>query len=125
LIALKTARHGDNAELIGWESTFSNRLNHPLIVDLRDFDFADVAFASEFAGNGSLACHLTAKRGLGSANRITMIITGIALGMAFVHFRDVIHCHLKPDDVSLDWDWNVRIANWSSSVSSREEKPRK
>jgi serine/threonine protein kinase len=38
--------------------------------------------------------------------------------MRFVHSRGVIHCNLTPDNILVDWDWNVRIADFGSSTSS-------
>jgi serine/threonine protein kinase len=73
---------------------------------------------TEFAGNGSLANHLSpAEYPLSGANRITRIIVGIALAMRFLHSRGFIHFDLKPDNILLDWDWNVRIADFGQSIS--------
>jgi serine/threonine protein kinase len=73
---------------------------------------------TEFAGNGSLANHLSsAKCPLSGANRIVRIIVGIALAMRFLHSRGFIHFDLKPDSVLLDWNWNVRIADFGQSIS--------
>jgi serine/threonine protein kinase len=54
---------------------------------------------------------------LSGANRITRIIVGIALAMRFLHSRGFIHIDLKPDNILLDWDWNVRIADFGQSIS--------
>jgi serine/threonine protein kinase len=54
---------------------------------------------------------------LSGANRITRIIVGIALAMRFLHSRGFIHFDLKPDNILLDWDWNVRIADFGQSIS--------
>jgi serine/threonine protein kinase len=73
---------------------------------------------TEFAGNGSLANHLSsAEYPLHGANRITRILVGIALAMRFLHSRGFVHCDLKPDNILLDWDWNVRIADFGQSIS--------
>jgi serine/threonine protein kinase len=51
------------------------------------------------------------------ANKIARIIVGIALAMRFLHSRYFIHCDLKPDNILLDWNWNVRIADFGRSIS--------
>jgi serine/threonine protein kinase len=73
---------------------------------------------TEFAGNGSLANHLLpSKYHLISPNKIARIIIGIALAMRFLHSRYFIHCDLKPDNILLDWNWNVRITDFGQSIS--------
>jgi serine/threonine protein kinase len=54
---------------------------------------------------------------LSGTNRIARIIVGIALAMRFLHSRGFIHGDLKPDNILLDWDWNVRIADFGQSIS--------
>jgi serine/threonine protein kinase len=39
-----------------------------------------------------------------------------------MHSRDLIHCHLTPDNLLLDWDWNVRIADFGSGAFSNERE---
>jgi serine/threonine protein kinase len=52
-----------------------------------------------------------------SPNKIARIIVGVALAMRFLHSRGFIHRDLKPDNILLDWDWNVRIADFGQSIS--------
>jgi serine/threonine protein kinase len=47
---------------------------------------------------------------------MTKIIAGIALAMRYVHSKGVIHRNLTPDNILLDWDWNVRIADFGCST---------
>jgi serine/threonine protein kinase len=77
------------------------------------------SIVTEFAGNGLLASFFTAsdQRRLRDPNRIAKIIAGIALAMGFVHSRGVIHRDLNPDNILLDWDWKVRIADFARSSS--------
>jgi serine/threonine protein kinase len=86
--------------------------------------------AMQFAGNASLASHLSSssiqspnKSRLSGANGITKIIVGIALAMRFVSSQGIIHRDLKPENILLDWDWIVRIADfghsrWQTEVAS-------
>jgi serine/threonine protein kinase len=48
--------------------------------------------------------------------RIAKVIAGIALAMRHVHSQRVIHGNLTPDNILIDWDWNVRIANFGHSI---------
>jgi serine/threonine protein kinase len=119
LIATKTARNQHCAELIGRELEVLKTLKHPLILELRE-QISDSQHNSmivtEFAGSGSLADHLPpAEFPLSGANRIAKVIAGIALAMRFVHSRGIIHRDLRPDDILLDWDWKVRIADFGHS----------
>jgi serine/threonine protein kinase len=61
---------------------------------------------------------------LSGSNRITKVIVGIALAMRYLHSQEIIHCDLKPANILLDWNWNVRIADFDqSSVSNKTEIP--
>jgi serine/threonine protein kinase len=99
-------------------------VKHPLILGyISDTSDHNSAIVTEFAGNGSLANHLSpAEFPLSGANRITRIIVGIALAMRFLHSRYFIHFDLKPDNILLDWDWNVRIADFGQSISLNNAK---
>jgi serine/threonine protein kinase len=108
--------------LIRREAVILKTVKHPLIVellgDISDTPNHNSAIVTEFAGNGSLTNHLSrAKYHLISPNKIARIIVGIALAMRFLHSRYFIHYDLKPDNILLDWDWNVRIADFGQSIS--------
>jgi serine/threonine protein kinase len=45
------------------------------------------------------------------------IIVGIVLAMSYVHSQKVIHRDLTPENIMLDWKWNVRIADFGRSTS--------
>jgi serine/threonine protein kinase len=94
-------------------------VKHPLILGyISDTSDHNSVIVTEFAGNGSLTNHLSpAEYPLNGANRITRIIVGIALAMRFLHSQYFIHCDLKPDNILLDWNWNVRIADFGQSIS--------
>jgi serine/threonine protein kinase len=122
LSAVKTSLKPDYTDLIRREAAILKTLKHPLILQLRQ-DISDTpdhnsAIVTEFEGNGSLANHLPpAECILSGANRITKVIVGIALAMRFVHSRGFIHRELKPDNILLDWDWKVRIADFGQSYA--------
>jgi serine/threonine-protein kinase len=121
LTAVKTSLNPKYSELIRREAVILKTLKHPLIVkllgDISDTPDHNSVIVTEFAGNGSLANHLSqAKYHLISSNKIARIIVGIALAMRFLHSRYFIHCDLEPDNILLDWDWNVRIADFGQSI---------
>jgi serine/threonine protein kinase len=43
--------------------------------------------------------------------------------MRYIHSQGVIHHNLTPDNILLDWDWNVRIANFGRSIPSITDAP--
>jgi TPR repeat protein len=115
LSAVKTLFSPERAVLIRRETAILKTLKHPLILNISDSQ-NNSSIVAEFAGNGSLANHLPpAECPLRGANRITKVIVGIALAMRFVHSRHLIHRDLKPDNILLDWDWTVKIADFGQS----------
>jgi serine/threonine protein kinase len=107
------------------ESSIHARFNHPLIVGFECYIPATVnqkaAMVTEFVPNGSLADHLPwSINYLGSAltgeTRTATIIAGIVLAMRYLHSRDIIHHDLNPGSVFVDWDWIVRIGDFSHSI---------
>jgi serine/threonine protein kinase len=52
--------------------------------------------------------------------RIARIIVGSVLAMQYLHSQRIIHRSLTPDNILLDWDWNVRIGDFGHSISSNE-----
>jgi TPR repeat protein len=122
---IKTSLNPNGVKLIQRESSILSTLKHPLVIQLQEqismrHDH-NSGIVMEFAGNGSLANHLESiqssnKCRLRGANRIARIIVGIALAMRYLHSQDIIHRDLKPDNILLDWNWNVRIADFDHSV---------
>jgi serine/threonine protein kinase len=132
LTAVKTAAVPGVEESIQREIDILKTLNHPLVVRIRESMSGAVnrneAVVTEFVENGSLADHLPdAKNGdlcrLSGSTRIMRIISGIVLAMRFLHSQNVIHRDLTPDNILLDWDWNVRICDFGYSVSPDHPQP--
>jgi serine/threonine protein kinase len=101
-------------------------LNHPLVVHIRR-SLSD-AIVTEFAENGSLADHLSDTTNgnfcrLSDPTRIMRIIAGIVLAMRFLHSQNVVHRDLTPENILIDFDWNVRICDFGCSVSPVYSQP--
>jgi serine/threonine protein kinase len=112
LVAIKAARTSQSAELIRRESLIHSRLKHPLVLEFHCCE--NTSIVTDFAANGTLASHLPWQ---GSPTQITRIIVGIVLAMRYVHSHEIIHRDLKPTNILLDWDCNVRIADFGHSLS--------
>jgi serine/threonine protein kinase len=134
LMAVKIAASPEMDESIQREIKILKMMNHLLIVRILDCSFGAIdrklAVVTEFVPNGSLADHLSdAKNGdfcqLSGSTRIVRIIVRIVLAMRYIHSHNVIHCDLIPQNILLDWDWNVRICDFVHSVvpDSRNHSP--
>jgi serine/threonine protein kinase len=128
LSSVKTAQTSRSHELIKRETAIHRKLKHPLILEFRETNhrrLGRTTIATEVAGNGSLASHLPSVKSaemcqLRGETRVARIIVGIVLAMRYLHSQKVIHCDLNPDNILLDWDWNVRIGNFGHSISPDE-----
>jgi serine/threonine protein kinase len=121
LSAVKSAATLRGVQLIQREAVIRKELKHPLILEIRGSHSGvfglSTTIITEVAENGSLANHLPSGRGgemcqLRGETRVARIIVGIVLAMRYLHSQRVIHCNLIPDNILLDWDWNVRIGDF-------------
>jgi serine/threonine protein kinase len=51
------------------------------------------------------------------------IIAGIVLALRFLHSQNVVHRDLTPENILIDFDWNVRICDFGCSVSPVYPQP--
>jgi serine/threonine protein kinase len=119
-IAVKRAKNPECAALIDREAAILTALKHPLVIGFRArVPGRTSPLVTEYAGNGSLASFLAAgdQRRLPGPDRIAKVIAGIALAMRFAHSRGTVHRDLSPENILLDWDWTVRIADFGDSAS--------
>jgi serine/threonine protein kinase len=128
LIALKTFNLQEGGDLEVSDVFFREidslvHLTHPCVVPIVGYFLArrdsPPQIATRFAENGSLRDALD-KRRRGSlptfldATGIAIIVTGIVLGMRFVHSRNAIHRDLKPANILIDKQGRPQIADLGS-----------
>jgi serine/threonine protein kinase len=122
LTVVKTMSIPNPIERIKKEVIFYKTMNHPLIVRYFPTPLnSNPAITTEFMKNGSLENHLSNAKNpdlslLKHPTKIAKIIAGIVLAMRYVHSKDIIHGDLTPENILLDWDWKVRIANFGRST---------
>jgi serine/threonine protein kinase len=123
--AVKTMVSPSNIRYLKWESSILSRLNHPLIVGFEGHIPATTnrpeMLVTEFIPNGSLADHLPSTKNSGESivtgeTRVAIIVVGIVLAMRYLHSCNIIHRDLKPANIFVDWDWIIRIGDFSHSV---------
>jgi serine/threonine protein kinase len=124
--AMKTLPNKLNAQNHAQDVAIREQLNHPLIVGFEAHISASgiggKAIVTELAQNGALYDHLPSNPRasplslLCGDTRIATIIAGIVLGMRYLHSRGFVHHDLKPDSILLDWNWLVRIKDFSHNV---------
>jgi TPR repeat protein/serine/threonine protein kinase len=120
LMAVKIARNVSENQLIERDAEAYKMLKHPLVVGFdrynRECGLRYASILTEVVGNGSLACHLPfVERNqchFRRANRVARIVVGIVVAMQFIHSRGIVHGNLSPDNILLDWNWNVKIASF-------------
>jgi serine/threonine protein kinase len=80
---------------------------------------------TEFAVNGSLVSHLSSARSprapqLKGETRTERIFAVIVLAIRCVHSQGIIQGNLTPDNIRLDWDWNIRVGDFGHNIFINE-----
>lgn len=70
---------------------------------------------TEFMDEGSLFDHIHKQKTYLDEERTILIVEDIALGMAYLHGRKVLHCDLKSSNVLIDSNWNVKLCDFGLS----------
>jgi len=117
IVALKVLRHkqanGANMAFFQQEIRFTAALDHPGIVPL--FDFGEVAgwpyYTMAFVEGDSLAM-LVRTRGPLPPRTAAMLLSQVAVAVAYAHGKGIVHCDLKPNNILLDSQGNPRITDF-------------
>jgi serine/threonine protein kinase len=100
------------------------KLKHPCIVGFEGYSLPDrtgkAMIMSEFMPNGTLDENIRRttpeqRPRLTSPTKLAKIVSGVVLGMRFMHSRGVFHRDLKPSNLFIDSLWQVRIATFCAS----------
>ena len=71
---------------------------------------------TEFIEWGSLFDYLHRKKLRIAEDKLTDICEDIALGMIYLHDRDVLHCDLKSSNILMDLNgWNLKLCDFGLS----------
>jgi serine/threonine protein kinase len=96
------------------------KLDHPCVLRLKGYDLASpqspfFKIVTEYMPVGSLSSVLKSSPNWWSPTAKAIVISGIVLGMRYVHSRKIIHRDLKPSNILLDEAHRIRIGDFGSS----------
>lgn len=109
-----------DAERVSNEIQCLERLSHPSIIKLSSVESTekDMVLVFEFAGNGDLHSKVKEKGRL-SEGEAWRYFKDIVDGVTFCHHRSIVHQDLKLENILLDDDDNVKIADFGLARTYR------
>ncbi|XP_015110632.1 aurora kinase B [Diachasma alloeum] len=124
MVALKTMskkqlRQARNEKQVLREIEIQSRLVHPNILRLFTYfhDERHIFLVLEYAAKGELYRELKTQPGGRFNNHFAAKYTyQVADALDFCHKHDVIHRDIKPENLLLDWNGNVKLADFGWSV---------
>ncbi|KAJ5688781.1 hypothetical protein N7462_003173 [Penicillium macrosclerotiorum] len=105
------------------ERRMLEHLNHPFLCNLR-YSFQDMEYiyiVVDLMNGGDLRFHISRKCFTEEAVRFWMAELGCAL--RYIHSQGIIHRDLKPDNVLLDSEGHVHLADFNVASDFRPGKP--
>ncbi|KAI4097865.1 MAG: hypothetical protein LQ348_002390 [Seirophora lacunosa] len=104
------------------ERRMLEHLNHPFLCNLR-YSFQDIEYlyiVVDLMNGGDLRFHISRKTFTEEAVRFWMAELGCAL--RYIHQQGIVHRDLKPDNVLLDSEGHVHLADFNVASEFRPEK---
>lgn len=80
---------------------------------------------TEFLSGGSLFDFLHKRGEKLNEEKIFYICKDVALGMSYLHGKNVLHCDLKSSNVLIDENWNVKLCDFGLSRLKDNKKNKK
>jgi serine/threonine protein kinase len=80
---------------------------------------------TEFLSGGSLFDYLHKRCQKLDEHKIFNILKDVALGMSYLHGKNVLHCDLKSSNVLIDENWNVKLCDFGLSRLKNNKKNKK
>lgn len=80
---------------------------------------------TEFLSGGSLFDFLHKRGETLNEQKIFYICKDVALGMSYLHGKNVLHCDLKSSNVLIDENWNVKLCDFGLSRLKDNKKNKK
>ncbi|CAE7234054.1 OSK1, partial [Symbiodinium natans] len=119
LVAVKIlANHSESAETAWVEAQILNRLHHPHIVRMHEMieTCGQYLLIMEYAGGGSLYDYVEKQQRL-EEPEACRIFCQIIAGLEEVHAANIVHRDLKLENILLDADHNVKIADFGMGAA--------
>ncbi|KAK2809461.1 hypothetical protein FQN50_003729 [Emmonsiellopsis sp. PD_5] len=98
-------------------------LNHPFLCNLR-YSFQDIEYiyiVVDLMNGGDLRFHISRK--CFTEDAVRFWVAELACALRYIHSQGIIHRDLKPDNVLLDSDGHVHLADFNVASDFKPSKP--